>query len=99
MRRDLALHDAGYSWNTKTETIAALLAGYDCKLREIQQLRAALEPFADIPGEADEDFTDDTAATVRVGRTTHYALKLGDFRRARAAMTVADEQSERAEDR
>lgn len=49
----------------------------------IDQLQEALEPFADIDGEGDEDFSDDTPVTVCFGRTTHYSLKLGDFRRAR----------------
>lgn len=55
-------------------------------------LQAVLEPFADIDGEGDEDFPDDTPVTIQFGRTTHYAIKLGDFRRARAALTKLDQQ-------
>lgn len=42
----------------------------------------ALEPFADVAGEGDEDFPNDTKCTVQMGRSTDYTLKLGDFRRA-----------------
>jgi hypothetical protein len=44
---------------------------------------AVLEPFADVGGEGDEDFPDDTPVVVKFGRTTNYSLKLGDFRRVR----------------
>lgn len=63
------------------------------------ELYDALEPFADVDGEGAEDFPDDARVTVTFGRTTHYALTLGDFRRARAALakaaphTVADRQN------
>lgn len=48
-------------------------------------LLRALEPFADIDGDGDEDFPDGTKVTVMFGRTTSYSLTLGDFRKARAA--------------
>jgi hypothetical protein len=54
--------------------------------KERRAVVEALEPFADVDGEGDEDFDDDTKVEVRFGRTTHYALRLGDFRRARAAL-------------
>jgi hypothetical protein len=56
-------------------------------------LLAALEPFADVAGEGAEDFPDDTKVTIKFGRTTHYALTLGDFRRARAAVANAEAAS------
>ena len=63
----------------------------DERLRDAApDLLAALEPFGDIDGEGDEDFPDDTKVTIQFGRTTHYALILGDFRRARAAIAKAE---------
>ncbi|WP_199085982.1 hypothetical protein [Bosea sp. ASV33] len=54
------------------------------KDERIATLEAALEPFGDIAGEGSDDFSDDTKVVVTFGRTTHYALRLGDLRRARA---------------
>ncbi|NBJ13301.1 hypothetical protein [Microvirga arsenatis] len=48
----------------------------------LEAMQKALEPFADVSGEGDEDFPDDTKVIVQFGRTTHCALTLGDFRRA-----------------
>lgn len=42
----------------------------------------ALEPFANLYGEDDGDFPDDTPVVVRFGRTTDHSLTLGDIRRA-----------------
>jgi hypothetical protein len=58
----------------------------------IAKLEAALAPFADINGEGSEDFPDSTRVTIQFGRTTHYAITLGDFRRARAALSKLDQQ-------
>ena len=79
--------------------VASVLAQYESlrtnhadlivtSLREgarIAALEAGVEPFADVDGEGAEDFPDDTPVTIQFGRTTHYAIKLADFRRARAA--------------
>ncbi len=54
----------------------------------IARLSEALEPFADVAGEGDEDFRDDTPVTITFGRTTHYAVKLGDLRRAARALAA-----------
>lgn len=53
------------------------------------EMHDALAPFADIDGEGDEDFPDDTPVTVKFGRTTDYTLTLGDFRRARHVLSKA----------
>lgn len=55
------------------------------------RMRESLKPFEDVSGEGDEDFPDDTKVTVTFGRTTFYALRLGDFRRARNAIGGKDE--------
>ena len=52
---------------------------------KLAQAVEALEPFSDVNGEGDEDFSDEEKVVVKFGRTTHYALRLGDFRRARSA--------------
>ena len=49
----------------------------------------ALEPFAEIDGEGDEDFPDDAKVTLTFGRTTDCTLTLGDLRRARSALARA----------
>jgi hypothetical protein len=51
------------------------------------ELYEALGPFGDIDGEGDEDFPDEAKVTVSFGRSTNYTLTLGDFRRARAALS------------
>lgn len=48
----------------------------------VERLEKALEPFADVSGEGDEDFPDDTTVTLKFGRTLDLTLTLGDFRRA-----------------
>jgi hypothetical protein len=53
----------------------------------IEELEDALEPFGDVCGEGDEDFPDSLRVTLHFGRTTHYALTLGDLRRARAILS------------
>lgn len=58
---------------------------------EVERLREALEPFGDIDGEGTEDFADDTPVIIHIGgRVTHYATKLIDFRRTRAALKGAN---------
>lgn len=52
----------------------------------------ALEPFGDVCGEGDEDFPDETKVVVKFGRSTHYALTLGDFRRAARALSAEGEK-------
>jgi len=62
---------------------ARLIAASPC-------LHEALEPFADIDGEGDVDFPDDTPVTLKFGRTTiAVAFTLGDLRRARRAIAKA----------
>ena len=58
----------------------------------LDRCATALEPFADVDGEGDEDFPDDTRVVIKFGRTTHFAVKLGDFRRARHALTEGETQ-------
>lgn len=71
-------------------------ASLDCAIenarliQEAPTLYAALKPFADIDGEDDDDYPDDTKVTLTFGRSTHYALTLGDLRRARKAVDAAD---------
>jgi hypothetical protein len=68
----------------------AFLDGLEAALNHRDSaLATALEPFADVDGEGDDDFPDDTAVTATFGRSTYYALTLGDFRRARAAFGKA----------
>jgi hypothetical protein len=55
------------------------------------ELIKALAPFADISGEGDEDYPDETTVTVTFGRTTHYALTLGDLRRAQRVLVRVEE--------
>lgn len=55
----------------------------DALLKHMHELLEALEPFADVDGEGDEDFEDLTPVTVKFGRTTHYPIRLRDFRKAR----------------
>jgi hypothetical protein len=70
----------GASW--PRDAFEAVLDHYD---EENAKLRAALEPFADVSGEGTDDYPDDTPVVVTCGRSTYYALKLGDFRRAAKA--------------
>ncbi len=56
---------------------------------EVARLRAALAPFADIHQEGTEDYFDDHPATIIIGRATDYTLRLGNFRRAAAALAAA----------
>jgi hypothetical protein len=67
----------------KRNHMGAIKFGRLCKYAAVKldRLRGALEPFADVIGEGDEDYLDDAKVTVQFGRTTHYALTLGDFRR------------------
>lgn len=62
----------------------------------IAQLLVALEPFAMISGEGDDDFADDTEVVVKFGRTTHYALRLVDLRRAQHVNDAVWESLSRA---
>lgn len=51
-----------------------------------QAARDALEPFGDVFNEGNEDYPDSEPATIKCGRSTHYATKLGDYHRAAAAL-------------
>jgi len=51
----------------------------------------ALEPFADALGDDDADEPDHTEATVVCGRSTDYSLDLGDFRAARRALAILND--------
>ncbi|PZQ86020.1 MAG: hypothetical protein DI549_00625 [Ancylobacter novellus] len=53
--------------------------------RRERELLDALGPFADVAGEGCEDYPDETKCVLRLGRSIHYALTLGDFRRAACA--------------
>lgn len=76
-----ALHQA-VSHAINEPVSAELAAAYE----RIAELEKTLEPFADVDGEGDEDFSDDTPCVLHFGRTTHFALELSHFRRARAAL-------------
>lgn len=52
------------------------------------QMAAAMEPIADVVGEGAEDFPDDTAVTITFGRSTYYAITLGNLRAVSAALTA-----------
>jgi hypothetical protein len=67
----------------KRNHMGAIKFGRLCKYAAVKldRLRGALEPFADVIGEGDEGYPDDAKVTVQFGRTIHYALTLGDFRR------------------
>lgn len=67
---------------TRADKATAALAAAEARAAELVGL---LEPFADVSGEGDEDFPDDTPVTITFGRSTVYSIKLGDFRRASAA--------------
>ena len=56
----------------------------------IAALEAALEPFADVDGEGDEDFGDETPVVATFGRSTDYSLRLGHFRTARRVMNEGE---------
>ena len=51
-------------------------------LDKLIEMDKALKPFADVSGEGDEDYPSETKVTAQFGRSTHYALTLGDLRRA-----------------
>lgn len=53
-------------------------------------LYAALERFADIDGEGTEDYPDSEPVVITCGRCTHYAVTLGDLRRAAEAHAKAE---------
>lgn len=73
------------------EIVAGFCTESDARLFAVAPaLFNALEPFADISGEGDEDFPDETPVTVIFGRTTHHALRLGDLRRAVRAIVLAE---------
>lgn len=67
-----------------TERLSRALADRDCRIAELEK---ALEPFEDVDGEGTDDYPDDHKATVKIGRHWYYGLTLGDFRRARAALS------------
>jgi hypothetical protein len=86
--------DAKFIAHSRTD-IPRLCASHTALLAENARLRRALEPF-DISGEGDEDFPDSTPCTVTFGRTTHYALTLGDLRRLRDALAASGRVEEGA---
>lgn len=56
----------------------------------VGKLREALEPFDNVDDGEDDFLPDDTPVVLQIGRiSTYYALKLGDFRRARAVANTA----------
>lgn len=52
----------------------------------ILALLDALEPFAGVSGEGDDDFGNATKVIITFGRSIVYDLTLGDFRRAQEAL-------------
>jgi len=69
---------------------ASAQAAHDARQPEVDRLKKALEPFADVCGDGDEDMPDNTPVTITYGRTTYYSITLGDFRKARAAIANAE---------
>jgi hypothetical protein len=68
-------------------TVVRLRAEINALHERVAELEGVLGPFAYIDGEGDEDYPDETKATLTFGRTTFYSLTLGDLRRAtRAAL-------------
>lgn len=57
----------------------------DRVLSAVEDAYAAMEPLIEIDGEGVEDYADDRTVWVVCGRSTHYTIKLGDFRRLRSA--------------
>lgn len=84
--------DTAWTWLYTERDVA--VAERDAAVERAERAEGALVPFADVSGEGDEDFADDTPVVVKFGRTTHYALTLGDFRRA-AAIAADEAQHER----
>lgn len=88
----------GYDDRTLINETFDFTAGDLRELTRLQQendrLRVALEPFALLLGEDDEDFPDDAPVTVRFGRTTDYSITLADIRRAVAALHPTQGASE-----
>lgn len=75
--------DDACKWMLRAETAERELA----LLRsQKEKLVEALEPFGELDGEGSEDFPDETPVVVKFGRTTDFTLKLGDIRRASAAL-------------
>lgn len=66
----------------EAELLGEVVHAIEAADARIEALEAALRPFADMDGEGSEDFPDNTKVTVTFGRTTHYALRLSDIRRA-----------------
>lgn len=87
---EIAVSEAGeierLKWRERAMSDRALLA----------ETGKVLEPFADVDGEGDEDFPDDTPVHTKFGRTDDFTLVLGDFRKARALATkIAEQANER----
>ena len=61
----------------------------------LAELREALEPFADVDGEGDEDYSDSKKVVVTFGRVAYYPLTLGDFRRARKALALSTSREQK----
>lgn len=53
----------------------------------IMELEKALGPFAEVAGEGTDDYPDTEPAVVEIGRSTYYALQLGEFRAAARVLT------------
>jgi hypothetical protein len=70
-----------------SETAELAIARLEHLERALTEACEALEPFADALCDDDEDEADHVQGTLVIGRSTIYSLDLGDFRRARRALT------------
>lgn len=82
-------------WQAPCEWSLKLIAQRDAAEAEVLSLRSqlagaveALEPFAEVDGEGNEDMPVSSPAVIAVGRSIHYAITLKDFRRARTTLAA-----------
>ena len=75
---------------TQDETIRYLERLLDYKDAEIERLREALKPFADVVKENGNEQSDDMPMSYGFGVDKRFDLTLGDFRKARSALQQKD---------
>lgn len=96
VRCALAIADAGYAvGGVELEDAEELLQAHDALTARVAELEKALEPFAELADEGNDDQPDETKVTVQAGRSTCYGLTLKELRAARAAyVAMAKERRE-----
>lgn len=95
--KDVVFAENGTEMDKPSDVAAFIMRALLKAEAERDALKAALAPFGDIDGEGDEDFPDGTVAVVKFGRTTNYTVSLGDFRRARAALSPPASEGDEAQ--